>query len=257
MIFPFHIGLKVHSTEVDLISDIRNLHQRGFFDYVELYIVPDSYGKTIIKWKDLEIPFIIHGPHTAHNVNIANSELRKSNMKAYREVKNFCKSLKSSYIIVHGGSDGTLEETIYQLAMIRDDRIRLENKPKVGINGEVCRGCSPEEFDQIFEAGVLQGIVLDLGHAIYYAAHCGVDYRNIIEQFMKYSPSVFHLSDGIYFSHTDVHLNIRKGEFNLKELLNYIPENAMLTLETPRCSKENFNEFVNDVQLLMHTFKDQ
>jgi deoxyribonuclease-4 len=255
MIFPFNIGLKLYSTDVELIPDIRNLRRKDYFDYIELYIVPDSYEKTIEKWKGIDVPFVIHAPHTAHNVNIADSELRESNMEAYRQVKSFCNSLKSSYIVSHAGSDGTLEETIHQLRMIGDDRIRLENKPNVGLNGEVCRCCAPEEFEKLLKEGVLQGMVLDFGHAICYAAHCGLNYRHIIEDFMKYSPSIFHLCDGIYSSHTDMHLNIGKGEFNIKELLNYIPHDAMVAVETPRSSKENLDDFLKDIQILMNIFK--
>ena len=67
---------------------------------------------------------------------------------------------------------------------------------------------------------------------------------------MEYSPSVYHLSDGIYSSHTDKHLNIEKGEFNIKELIDFMPEDAMLSLETPRYSKEDLHEFADDVNVL-------
>lgn len=244
------LGLKLYSTEVELIPEAQKLRMQDLFDFLELYVVPNSYSNTISNWKHFDVSFIIHAPHTAHGVNLANFELRKSNMEIYQEVKHFCDSLNSKYIIAHGGSDGTLEEVIYQLGMIEDDRIRLENKPMKGLNGEICRGCSPEEFRKIYECGVLKGTVLDFGHAIYYSAACGLDYHRVIKEFIKYSPSVFHLSDGIYSSHTDIHLNFGKGEFNMRELISFIPQDAMLSIETPRNSKGRFQEFVEDVRSL-------
>ena len=250
------IGLKLYSTDVALAPKALDLHEKGVFDYIEIYIVPFSYRKTIEIWRNMGIPYVVHAPHIAHYINLANCELRESNMKSYREVKEFCNSLESPFIIVHGGSDGTIEETIAQLKIISDNRIRLENKPMKGIGGEQCRCCSPEEFEKVYDAGVLFGTALDFGHAIYYSAYHGFDYRNVIGQFLKYSPSVFHLSDGMYSSSTDIHLNIGKGEFNIRELLSFIPQGAMLSLETPRFSKENLDEFVNDVRFLQQILNE-
>lgn len=244
------IGLKLYSTDAALISSAQKLKKQNVFDFIELYVVPNSYKNNIDNWKHFDVPFIIHAPHTTHGVNLANPELLKSNMEVYQEVKDFSDALHSKYIVVHGGSDGTLGEVIHQLGMIEDDRIRLENKPLKGLNGETCRGCSPEEFRQIDEHGVLKGIVLDFGHAIYYSAACGLDYRSVIREFMEYSPSVYHLSDGIYSSHTDKHLNIGKGEFNIKELISFLPHDAMLSMETPRYVKASLEEFAEDVRLL-------
>lgn len=242
------IGLKLWSTDTSFIPEAAELRIKKIFDYIELYVVPYSYDSTASLWKETGIDFVIHAPHTAHGVNLANDNLRKSNLKIYSEVKRFCDTLQSPYIVVHGGSDGTLDETIYQLRMLRDERIRLENKPLKGLKGELCKGCSPEEFRAVHEAGVLNGITLDFGHAIYYSASCRLDYRNIISEFLKFTPSVFHLSDGYYNSHTDVHLNIGKGEFDITELLNIVADNGMVSIETPRSSKVDLHEFIEDVR---------
>ncbi len=249
MDFPFRTGLKLYSTNTDLIPEAILLKNK-YLDFVELYIIPGSYDKTINSWKEFDVPFVIHAPHTGHNVNIANNEMRKFNIEIYQEVRCFCDALKSPHIIVHGGSNGILEEMIFQLKMIGDDRIILENKPMKGLNGESCQGCSPEDFNIVFASGALHAMALDFGHAIYYAACCNLDYREVIESFMSFSPQIFHLSDGYYDSYTDVHLNLGKGKFNIKELLNYVPKGSKLTIETPRVSHNNLNEFAEDVHHL-------
>jgi deoxyribonuclease-4 len=245
-----HLGLKLGSNDLPLCPEALALYREHIFDYIEIYVVPGSYNSTISEWKSLRIPVIIHAPHTAHGVNLADCNLKKANLAAYEEVKQFADTLSAQTIIVHAGSDGTVDEVINQLALINDRRIKIENKPKKGLGEEICRGCSPEEFGKIFGAGVVSGFVLDFGHAVYYAAWRNLDYRTVIKGFLVYRPSVFHISDGKYGSHTDIHLNIGKGDFNIKEMLSYVPENAYLCLETPRNSSEDLHEFLEDIQSL-------
>ena len=52
MVFLFRIGLKLYSTDVALIQDAVRFKE-GLFNFVELYIVPGSYVKTISAWKNL------------------------------------------------------------------------------------------------------------------------------------------------------------------------------------------------------------
>jgi endonuclease IV len=257
MYFPFKIGLKLYSTDTHLIPAVKELNIRDLFDYIELYAVPKSYKRNINKWRDLDVYYIIHAPHMAHNVNIANKELMYNNLEVYKEVKEYCNTLNSACIIVHGGSNGTLEETIRQLRKINDHRIRIENKPMIGLGGEMCRGCTPEEFKEIFESGVVNGMVLDFNHAIYASVSLGLDHRSIIKGFMEFAPTIFHLSDGKYSSQTDIHLNFGKGEFNLNELLQNVPRGGMVTIETPKSSQNGLREFKQDVQYLKNIFSHQ
>ena len=70
----YKIGLKLWSINTDYYYDeaIR-LYKDGVFDYIELYVVPNSTD-SIVKWKKLNIPFIIHCPHFAHGFNMAKVE---------------------------------------------------------------------------------------------------------------------------------------------------------------------------------------
>jgi endonuclease IV len=176
--------------------------------------------------------------------------LRKKNQEAYEEVKRFSDRISSSIIIAHGGCDGSLEELIHQLRMINDARIIIENKPLKGLNGEVCRGCSPEEFKMIFDEGVVSGSVLDFGHALCAALSFGLDHLEMIEEFMKFNPMLFHLSDGERSSEKDTHFNFGKGNLNLHRLVSVVPEGGLLTIETPRDSSKGLKDFVDDVNYL-------
>ena len=242
--------MKLRSTEVGLKREVNALYQRAFFQYIELYMVPATYDETSAVWKSLGIPMIIHAPHSLDGVNLADYRLRKSNQEVYEEVKRFSDRISASIIIVHGGCDGALEEVIDQLRLINDARIWIENKPLKGLNGEVCLGCSPEELKRIFDEEVVTGSVLDFGHAVCAAQSFGLDHLEMIDRFMKFNPMLFHVSDGDRNSEKDVHLNLGKGDLNIKKFFSVIPDKGMVTLETPRGEKPGLLDFVDDVSYL-------
>jgi sugar phosphate isomerase/epimerase len=241
------LGLKLKSTDLTFLPEAEALYQRELFHYIELYVVPASYGETSSAWEALSIPTIIHAPHTSNGINIADYRLRSLNLKAYQEVKLFANRLSSPIIIAHAGCDGSIEEAINQLRLINEARIYIENKPLKGLNGEICRGCSPEEFKKIFAEGVVCGSVLDFGHASCAARSFGMGPMELIKEFIKFNPMVYHVSDGDKSSEKDVHLNLGKGDLNVEEFFSVIPRDGMVTLETPRRSESGLQDFVEDV----------
>ena len=77
------IGLKLWSTNTDhYLREAKRLYADRIFDYIELYMVPGSLN-THISWKDLCIPFIVHAPHSAHGINLADPELENNNCNIY------------------------------------------------------------------------------------------------------------------------------------------------------------------------------
>lgn len=245
-----NLGLKLRSTDVDLQSEAMALYKGQLFQYIELYIKPGSYDEFGNAWGALKIPMIIHAPHSLDGVNLADSRLREKNQRAYEEVRRFSDRVSSSIIIAHGGCDGPIEEVIHQLRLLNDDRIIIENKPLRGLNGEVCRGSSPEEFKRIFDEGVVTGCVLDFGHALCAARSFGTDRMEIVEGFMNFNPMLFHVSDGDTTTEKDVHKNLGKGDLDVKEFFSIIPDNGTVTLETPRETKPGLGDFIEDVSYL-------
>ena len=136
------------------------------------------------------------------------------------------------------------------LRRINDPRIYIENKPLRGIGGEICIGCSPDEFDKIFQAGVVCGCVLDFGHAVYAACSLDTDPFDFINLFMEFNPILFHLSDGYGSSETDMHLNLGIGDLDIQGFFSFIPDNGMLTLETPHDLKTGLDNFARDIYFL-------
>lgn len=250
MNFKLNIGLKLYSTDTSLIDNALIIQEEGFYDYIELYIVPGSYEETIESWKSFDCPFVIHAPHSIHGINLAQANMWKANQRNFKEAQLFADSLGADIIIVHGGNNGSFAETLRQIVLLDEKRIVLENKPKVGLQNEVCMGWSPFEFRRAVDAGVINSMVLDFGHAASAASSLGVDAMEVIREFVALKPKVFHLSDGDAFSEKDTHLNLGRGSLNLSAFLTVVPEEGLLTVETPRDSSKGLEDFIDDICFL-------
>jgi len=255
MDLPFKTGLKLHSTNIELIPDAIKLYREDFFNYIELFIVPGSYEETIDAWKDINIPYIIHAPHSYSGLNLSIKECETKNRALIEETDCFQETLKPARVIFHPGIEGSVNETIRQLHIFKKDYPKLfksvviENKPKTGLNGEVCVGASPKEIEQIIKETSL-GFCLDFGHAIFYSAWADKICEQVIDRFQKLNPDMYHLSDGYIESKTDMHLNFGVGDFELGTILQKIPMDSHVTIETNRSITTNLKEFSRDILYL-------
>ena len=64
---------------------------------------------------------------------------------------------------------------------------------------------------------------------------------------------MFHISDGDINDTQDKHYNIGKGTFDFNIIFSLIPENAVISVETAKSSKDNLDDFIEDMKLL-HSF---
>jgi deoxyribonuclease IV len=244
----YKIGFKAISADIDVIPSAQILYDNGFCDYIELYVRIDMHNHTINKWKTLNIPYVIHGPHMADNVNLAQKVKRVQNLKGYEQAKKYADALNSEIIIVHSGNDGDINESISQVKEINDSRICIENKPKKGLNGEICIGHSYSEMQYIISSVGNAGFVLDMGHALYASNTHGTTWQQDIEEYLTLEPKMFHFSDGDISSEKDLHLNLSKGNFDLKNMLKKIKADSKISLETPR--KNGVEDFILDVECI-------
>lgn len=252
------LGLKLWSTNVECIGRARELYHKNIFDYVELFVVPGSQENCLGRWEAAGFPFVLHAPHAYKGLNFSVGELEEKNRAVLEEVEAFRGGLNPEFVIFHPGISGRPEETLRQVKMFRDEfralfnAAVLENKPKLGLNAEICVGASPEEMAILLKETGL-GFCLDMGHAIYYAAWRQADYEAVLERFLELKPQIFHLSDGKRASTKDVHLNLGEGDFDLAALVARIPPGACVSLETPRTSPANLDEFEHDVVYLQES----
>lgn len=248
----YQIGLKLWSTNTDhYLSEAIRLHGEGVFSYIELYVVPDSLP-LLPNWAELDIPFVIHCPHFMHGFNLAKREQEASNRAVYEQVRQYADRLKAPYIIFHGGIDGSIDETARQLAAFHETRALIENKPFRALpnrmGGKICRGSNVAEISTVMErAGC--GFCLDFGHAVCAANSLGQKHRAFIRELLALNPSMFHLTDlKEATSEFDSHAHFGSGRFDTRIALSSLPENARVTLETDKESKEHLDDFVQDVR---------
>lgn len=247
------IGLKLWSTNLNYIPDTREIFARKKFDYIELFIVPGSLN-TISWWKNLNIPYILHAPHSFVGFNTADSSRRNANLDLVREVNVFFDVLQAELVIFHPGVNGDLQESILQFRFFGErfpemyQKVVIENKPQVGLREERCIGASPEEMRLIL-SGTKRGFCLDFGHAICYSLAAGKELKDVLLKFQAMKPVMYHLCDG-FFSVKDNHEHIGKGEFDLPYLISFIDHDKRITLEVKKEYPDSLDDFVEDVQRL-------
>lgn len=237
------LGLKLGSKDINYTESINQFYKDDYFQYIELFAVPESYEKTIDYWKQFNIPYVIHAPHSFAGMNISLIEERGNNKIKIQETFKFADALKAEYIIFHSGVDGDIIETITQLRPFIDERCLIENKPLKGINGEKCLGSTPEKIQYICNE-LNTGFCLDFGHAICAANTLKKEPLDFIKEFLELNPKMYHLTDGDYASETDTHYHYGKGTFPLKELFAILPDEAKVTNEARH--NDSLNDFRED-----------
>jgi sugar phosphate isomerase/epimerase len=245
------IGLKLWSTNTDhYLREAKRLYEDGVFDYIELYMVPGT-SDTSIAWKELSIPFVVHAPHSAHGVNLADPESQVDNCRIFDEVKVFSDRLGVEKIIVHGGVLGRVDEIVRQLKIIGDSRVLIENKPYFPVDGSrrLLAGSTPEEVQYIMNDADC-GFCFDVGHAVASANAHGAKWRDYFESFTALSPDMFHISDIDVTSTIDQHLHFGEGTLPLTEIIQSIRSDSMVSIETAKNSIVYLDDFKGDAQWL-------
>jgi len=238
------IGLKLWSTNSNILNEAKELIERGLFQYIELMPIPKT---EILPFLDQlhNVPYIIHITTEKHGANIADKNKEEYNLKTIYNCIEWADKLNAKYLILHPGF-GLIDNAIKFLNKIDDKRILIENMPKVGLNNEKMIGSTPEQIRGLMDNKF--GLCLDLNHAIKAAISLRIPYKEFVQEFLKLKPKMFHISDGKLNNEKDEHLNIGEGDYDFEFLMTYIKRNESkyVTLETPR----NLNSFDNDINNL-------
>lgn len=236
-------GLKLWSTDRNIIQEAKELIKDGTFDYIELMAVPDT---DISLFKEMKAPFIIHIPHDGFGLNIADKEKKEFNLKIINQSIECADKLSAEYLILHPGF-GQMEAAIKFLKGVSDSRILIENMTVVGAHNEKMIGYNLKQIKILAKNKF--GFCLDFGHAIKAAISLKVEWAKFIEQLLTLQPKVFHVSDGTFLEGPDDHFNIGEGEYDFKFFLDCVKKNAsqLVTLETP---KEDLTSLKQDLENL-------
>jgi len=239
-------GLKLWSTNTDLIDQAVRLIDEKSFNYLELLVIPGTSISQFI----IDIPYIIHIPHHKFGVNIGEASKKEYNIEKVNESITWADKLNAKYLILHAGH-GSMEDAEDMLYEIMDDRILIENMPKVGIDDEKMIGYSPEQIEKLLGERSM-GVCLDFGHAMKAAISLGINYKKYVNKFLIFEPKVFHISDGMLNFEKDEHLNIGEGGYDLGYFSECVRTNPskLITLETPRLKQKSLAEDIKNVNNL-------
>ena len=237
-------GIKLWSTNKDLIIFARKHFLIRDFDYIELNAIKNSFDRTLLSHMD-GIPTVIHCDND--EVNFAKKEFYEQNVLAIREAQKFADFLNSNYIIVHPGYGGSIQVLNNLLDEINDNRICVENMPGKTIDLKLnCLGRTYEELQEI----KFNNFCLDFAHAIKSAITMKIDIFKNIKELLKLDPVTYHISDGKLNSEVDEHLNLGEGDFDLSLIKGLIQDSSssMVTFETPRRDMGSFGEDLENIK---------
>jgi len=170
-------GLKLWSTNHDLLNRAKEVIENNTFQYIELMYIPNT---EITHFLGIIVPYVIHIPTSLRGMNIADKDKKKTNLKIIEKCIEWADKLNAKYLILHPGF-GNISDAKLFLEEIDDKRILLENMPKVGINDEKMVGYSPNQIKELI--GKKFGLCLDLNHAIKASVSLKVDYKLLIKNF--------------------------------------------------------------------------
>lgn len=235
------LGLKLWSTNDYYIEPAKNLFSQGYYDYIELYAVPSSFDKYINLWKELDIPFILHGAHFKNGMDFSKKECFERNKILVDEAIKFSDELNSEYIVFHPGIEGCADETIRQIKIFNNGKFVIENKPFFGIPdnkniSKICIGATYSEIKKILEE-TKTFFCLDIGHAIYSANAQKIDPIEFIKKLETLKPVMYHVSDGDSESIYDMHEKIGKGNFPIKKVISILEGGKYILYEAKKNDK--------------------
>lgn len=239
-------GLKLWSTNTPLLEQAENVIRNDLFQFIELSIVP---GTDIIPFLSYQLPYCIHITTDLHGVNIASRKSWEDTARQITGCIRWADKLCARNLILHPGV-GEIDSALLFLKDLDDDRILIENMPRLGLHGEKMVGYSPSQIERLM--GERCGFCLDLNHAIKAAAGLRVPHDDLIRDFLQLRPSMFHISDGHRYSKIDEHLPFGAGDYDIPALLRYIRDagSLPLTLETPRADLRSLSEDLMNLNVI-------
>ncbi len=253
-------GVKLWTNDVfknhQFFSEIVNHVKDGDFDYLELFVFPETFEAT---FKDIckevkGVPVVIHNSHSGYGFNTGSKACEKNNLRDINDSKRFADELGADIIIVHAGNGDkpeNFDETIRQFNLFNDKRIAVENLPPIcGTSGNVLHGLLPDEIKRIKDETGCQ-FCMDFSHATCAANYKKIPLDHVFAAFCALKPDMYHLCDGMIDEINDKHLHYGEGDYNLLHLVNdYIPDGALVTMETGHSLPTSSQPWLNDYAYL-------
>ena len=209
-------------------------------DFLEVYTHSDIDYSFV---KKLGLPIVLHSEHYATaQTNLSNFSRINKNKRCLENSLYWADELKAKTVIVHPGliedENCSLNQTIKFLGNYEDDRIAIESMPDQKFFG----GYFSSMKDLLNKTN--KKFCLDLSHSSQMAFKTCKDILSYLSLFLTLKPAHFHISDTRLDSLLDEHLSLGEGNLPLGKIREILPENAWVTLETPKCNLKKDIEFL-------------
>lgn len=244
-------GLKIWSIDQRILfKEAAQLFEKRKIDFIELYIVPNSFalGKSNFLDDIKGIPITLHTPHSEHNFDVFKLDDSKIELFKNQIIKT-ADFLGSKFIIVHAETGESRETFRKNIRKINDKRILIENMTKFGIDGALHFAYSYEQLKYIKDCGFK--FCFDFSHAIKSAISQNLDYKRFIKELIsELTPAYFHICNGGIDSEKDEHRDLFDGDFDIKWIKNILLElnekkDIYLVFETPKGENGLENDIKN------------
>jgi len=230
------IGIKTFDYDEDLKKLV------DIIDFIEIMAVETS---DYSKFKDFNIPFVIHAQHQRFEVNNADKTRLERNKRSLNFAIKIADMLNAKKIVIHPGlltdENCSSENAVSFFNQFNDKRIIIENMPFPENKKQLC---TDVDETKKFLNKTKKGFCLDFNHAVIGFLDSKDKYLQRIKDFLKLKPVHYHI--GGQKLNGESHLNFKDCDINIQEIIDLIPENAEVTLETT----VNMNDLKEDIEFM-------
>lgn len=245
--------LKIWSINQDLFDDAIQLIQQWYFDFIELYIVPNGFDVDILKkFKSSQIPISFHLPHGAHGFNPIDPINPSEDI--WDSLKKYIDYLDPFALVLHPESGNDINILQKRLMTFDDERILIENMPKKSsiIKDMHFFGYSIEQIKKIKK--IQNGFCFDFAKAKSSAISQWIniiDFSNQLIEIMN--PNYFHISWFLWYTEVDEHFDLWEWDrilisFLRRKLLDFSNKKDIYVVF--ECKKNNW--IMNDLKNLAY-----
>ena len=230
------LGIKLWSSNLDCLPSVKRSIVGGDVHYIEIMPVPSQ--NDVEPFQQLKCPVVIHVNTDRRKINIADPAMLKENLKSIQNDIRWADELNAKNIIVHPGL-GNIHDAVKFIRGLNDERVIVENMPKISLNGDIMIAHSIEDIKTFQNHDI--GFCLDFNHAMRAATSLNIPEKRFIRDLNSISPMMFHISDGNKKREKDEHIHLGAGDFDIPFFVNIAnkKQDSYVTLETPKNTVED------------------
>ena len=240
------IGVKTYDNEKFLE------HFRKKADFFEILTIEGRDYEFAEQFSQF-LPVIIHAQHYIFGSNPADKSKDEGDASSINFARKIADSTNAKRIILHPGvinnGSSSEENAVSFIKNLNDKRVLIENLPKYKDFNCLCT--TPEDTKEFMKKADVR-LCFDINHAIETAFQAGRDYKELIKEFIKLKPIQYHLGGQRVNGGVISHLSFQNSDIDLKEILEFLPEDAEITLET----EPNIEKTENDIEVIRKVIEE-